>query len=69
MIFKPMANENRVVLKHSFYPEFYVEARTVGARVIVSVCAADGELVFETAFEEENNRPPFYPRGKPPKPF
>jgi len=64
-----MGNEHRVVLKHPFYPEFYVEARTVGERVIVSVCAANGELVFETAFEEAHNRPPFVGRDKPPKRF
>lgn len=56
---KRRIGENRVVLKHHFYPEFHVIARTIGERVIVSVCAANGELVFETAFEEQHNRPPF----------
>ena len=64
-----MVSEERVVLKHPFYPEFYVEAKTVGERVIVSICAANGELVFVTAFEEQHNQPPFMGRGKPPKPL
>jgi len=43
---------DKVTIKNDDYPEFYIEVRPVGDRLIISIFKANGELLTEAGVKQ-----------------